>query len=139
MNKLIKALFIALPLALMGCDDAYDTTVNTAGYPASGSLNNGCIIVSDATYGEREVCSQYYVANGGYVWWDPNFGIWVSNYGYYRAGVWYRGFYPGYHNYYHGYYHPHGYYYGHPGYGGGWHGSWHGGGGGHFGGHGGHR
>jgi hypothetical protein len=134
MNKLIKALLFALPLALMGCADEYDTTVNTA-----GTVNNGCIVVSDAD-GDRQVCSQYYVANGSYVFWDPNFGIWVNPaYGYYRAGMWYRGAYPGYGAFYHGFYHPHGFYRG--GFrGNGYRGGGHGGGGGHFGGHGGgHR
>src|ERR1700678_1929149 len=87
MNKLIKALLFALPLALMGCADEYDTTVSTAGYPALGVVNNGCIVVNDEAFGEREICSQYYMSNGGYVWWDAAYSMWISPYGYYQGGV----------------------------------------------------
>jgi hypothetical protein len=148
MNKLIKALLFALPLALMGCADEYDTTVSTAGYPALGVVNNGCIVVNDEAFGEREICSQYYMSNGGYVWWDAAYSMWISPYGYYQGGVWRRGYPVGYQNFYHGYYHPRGFFAGHgylTGHGGyaprGFRGNgWHGGGGGHFGGHGGgHR
>lgn len=165
MNNLIKALFLALPLALGGCADEYDTTVSTAGYPIVGTVNNGCIVVSDEASGEREVCSQYYMVDGGYVYWDATYGMWISPYGYYRGGVWNRGWYPGYREYYgrvgvwrgRGWYAGHGYFTGHGGYaphgyrGNGWHGGYHGGGvyhggghfgprgGAHFGGHGGGR
>jgi len=132
MKKLVLALVACLGLA--GCADEYVAPV--AASPAN------CFVVTDE-FGEREVCNtQYYYTNGGVIYWDSHFGVWVSPWGYYHGGVWTHGYYPGWHSYYGpGFYHARGYFHGgyrggnfHGGYRGG---SFRGGGGGHFGG--GHR
>lgn len=141
MMNLIKSAFLALPLVLMGCAETTDQPVYTSSHTVSPDIQTGCVVVSD-DYGDREVCNtQYYYVNGSPIYWDTAFGIWVSPWGYYRGGVWYRGYHPGWRNYYgHGYYHPRGFFHGgyHGGFHGGFHGGYHGGGGFH-GGHGGHR
>ena len=126
MKKL--ALILVACLSLAGCADEYEGTP-VAVSPTSPAY--GCVVVTDE-YGEREVCNtRYYYSDGGVVYWDEHFGIWVGPNGYYRGGVFFPGIYPGFHAYYHrGWYRPHGYFHGgyHGGYHGGFHGAPHGGG-----------
>lgn len=109
----------------------------------------GCAVVEDA-YGEREVCDvYYYTSDDGVVYWDPYFSLWIGAGGYWRAGVWYHGYWPGYWERYHVWYHAHGWFgaHGYRGYyghhwghsGGGYHGGYHGGGGHYYHGGGGHH
>ena len=138
----ILALLVAVS-ATTGCY-AEDTATVAVVAPVPGAVvQYGCAMVIDQ-YGEREVCdSYYYVDNGSVVYWDPYFGVWFGSYGYWRAGVFYHGYFPAYYNRYHSYYHPHGFYGTHPH---SWgtghyyrmpHPSYHGGGGAHGGYHGG--
>ena len=109
MKKLL--LVLAVMLGASGCYlgpmDAYDN----------------CVVFQDE-YGDREVCDQpTRVIDGHLFYWDAQFGIWVSSYGYYQGGVFFYGYHPSWRQYWHrGYYHPRGWYHG-----GGGH--WHGGGG----------
>lgn len=136
MKKL--SLILVACLGLVGCADEYYATPS---YPlsAGNQTQYGCVIVSDE-YGEREVCNtHYYYSDGGVVYWDAHFGIWVYPNGYWYGGRFWPGVYPGFHAYYHtGFYHPRGFYRGRPADLG-----WHGGGrpppGGFRGPHGGHR
>lgn len=136
-KSICKLALLALPFMSMGCaDEVVTEPVYASAIPSQ--LGTGCVIVTD-DYGEREVCNtRYYYVNGGVVYWDANFGIWVGPGGYWHGGVWNRGFYPGWHNYYgRGFYRPRGFSGPHGGFhGGGYHGAPHGG---HVGGHGGHR
>lgn len=106
MKKL--ALILVACLGLAGCATEYEVSEPTMSQPAYG-----CVVVTDE-YGEREVCNtNYYYVTGGVVYWDAHFGVWVGPGGYWRSGIWYRGYYPGFHTYYHaGLYHPHGYFHG---------------------------
>jgi hypothetical protein len=138
MKPTIFALLAVMCLALSGCVEAYAET--EVAMPV-GTPQYGCTIVAD-TYGEREVCGvNYYVVEGGVVYFDPYYHIWIGPRGYWYGGRYVVGYAPGYYARYGGYYRYHGYYGGRsPGYwhGGGYHGnggSFHGGGGFRGGGH----
>ena len=104
----------------------------------SGQAQYGCVVVADQ-FGERQVCSNYYIVNSGYVYWDGFYGAWIYPHGgYWRGGRYYTGFIPGYYEHYRSFYHPHGWHAAHGWHTGGYHGGSYHGGGGH-GGHGGHR
>jgi hypothetical protein len=102
MNKLIILLLIATSLAVSGCAE------DEAAFPTNAEPEYGCAVVVDP-YGERQVCdTQYYVVNGGVVYWDAAFGLWIGPYGFWRAGEYHRGFWAAYHDHYRNFYHPHG-------------------------------
>jgi len=95
----MKKLIIICSLLLSGCYADFSTVGN---YPS----------------GEVEICDEfgechwinapyYYDSTGALFYWDVHFGCWIGPHGYYRDGVYYRGFYPGYHYYYryHHWYH----------------------------------
>lgn len=87
-------------------------------------------------WGCRWINAPYYHDGDNLIYWDVHFGCWIGPHGYWRGGVWHRGFVYGYHEHYHaGTYHVF-----HTG---GHFGSGHPTSGGHFfhsgGGHGGHR
>ncbi len=108
-------------------------------------LQQGCVLVEDATYGETMVCNAYYttVANS-VVLYDPYYQAWIGSGSYWSSGRWYAGRPYGWGTRWGGVYgwRSHGYYYGHgwrAGYGGrGYYGG-HIGGGRGWGGHGGRR
>ncbi len=150
MKNIMLVLVLVVSSLTLGCVEAYadDTVV----FP-SGDAQYGCVIVSDS-YGEREMCGvNYYVVNGGVVYFDPAFNLWIFPHGYWYGGIYHNGFWNGYYAHYGAYYHPYGWHASHGwhgGYNGGWHGGsyhggggyhgggWHGGGS-HGGGHGGHH
>ena len=147
MKKLLTALMLLVTVSFASGCYADEGVVEVQAPVSGAAVQYGCATVVDQ-YGEREVCnSYYYVDNGSVVYFDPYFGVWFSSLGYWRGGVFYRGYFPAYYNRYHSLYHPHGYFNVHPhswGSGhyyrmphpshGGNHGS-----GGYHGGHGGHR
>ena len=111
MNKLIIPLLLATTLTIAGCEE-YD---DGAAFPSNASPEYGCVVVNDE-YGEREVCdTQYYTTNGGVIYWDAAFGVWIGPYGYWRGREYHRGFWAGYHEHYRPFYHEHG-----------WHNTFHG-------------
>ena len=68
--------------------------------PATGYIS-GCTTFCD-DYVCREICARYYYASdGSIIYWDDHFSCWVGVHGYWRGGVYYRGFVPGYHVWYH--------------------------------------
>ena len=74
----------------------------------TGTSQYGCIVVVDQM-GEHQVCSNYYIANGNYVYWDAFYGSWIySGGGYWTGGRYYHGFIPGYYDHYRSFYHPRG-------------------------------
>lgn len=108
MKKFLLALAAALTLS--GC------VVYEEPYTAY-RVTDGCATFCD-DFGCREVCGSYYYTPEGYVvYWDAHFGCWIGPHGYWRGGVFYRGYHPGYHGWYHrGWYHGggyHGHYYNH--------------------------
>lgn len=117
-------------LALVACIGLLGCVVEPAYADPVIAYRTGTVEFCD-DYGCRYVTSPYYYDSvGALFYWDTGFGCWIGPHGYWRGGVFYRGFVPGYHGFYHG-----GYYHGFHG-GGGWHegGGFHGGGG-----HGGHH
>jgi hypothetical protein len=73
-----------------------------------GIPEHGCTIVVDP-YGEREVCDvDYYVVDGGVVYFDPYYRVWIGPRGYWYGGRYVVGYWGGYHAYYRGYYRTHG-------------------------------
>src|SRR5271165_3355885 len=112
MKNMILGLVMATGLATTGCAGtlyAQDEVVvgsNVEVFP-TGASQYGCIVVVDQ-WGEREVCSNYYIVNGGYVYYDWYFHSWVSPYGYWYGGSYHHGYWVGYHDHYGSYYHEHG-------------------------------
>lgn len=144
-NSLFGLILVGvMGLSTIGCGIAY---ADDAAFP-SGQSTYGCVVVADE-FGERTVCSNYYLVNGGYAYWDGFYGAWIFPGGrYWYGGRFYAGYPRGWQGHYAGSYHPHGWHAshnggtghagGHGGYhNGGGHGGGHGGGG--HGGHGGHR
>lgn len=112
-----------LLLALVACIGLSGCVVEPA-YADPVVYRTGTVEFCD-DYGCRYVTGQYYYDGGAVIYWDPVFGCWIGPHGYWRGGIFYRGFVGGYHTYYHG-----GWYHG-------WGGShyYYHGGGGHWGGH----
>lgn len=111
MKKL--ALMLVACLGLAGCAVEYVEPVDPMDAVISDRMQHGCVVVTDEL-GEREVCNtQYYYYDGGVVYWDAHFGVWVGPNGYWRNRAFFPGIYPGFHTYYHtGFYHPRGFYHG---------------------------
>lgn len=80
-----------------------------AGPPPASEWISGCTVFCD-DFGCREICARYYYdADGRLIYWDDHFGCWIGPHGYWRGGVFYRGYVPGYHGWYNSghYYAPH--------------------------------
>lgn len=107
MKKLLALLVLML---LPGCV-IYDV-------PAAYERQFGCIEICDSN-GCFEQCdvSYYYEPDGGIVYYDRYFHMWIAPTRYYIDGVWYVGRPHGYTEYHNWHYHPGYYYRGHE-----WHG-----------------
>jgi len=108
----MKKLFLALALCLglvpmIGCyaDEGMYIEVPIA-------YTTGTVEFCD-DWGCRYLTAPYYYMDGEVVYWDAHFGCWIGPRGWWRSGIWYRGWVEGYHGWYgERYYH---YSYSHPG------------------------
>jgi hypothetical protein len=108
----MKRLLLAL-LVILGMSSCYVEQAH-----AQMPMSNSCFVVADV-YGERVVCTRWYRANAGVVFYEPHYRSWIGNRGYWYGSRFYVGRPYGYGARYR--WAPRGYYAGH-----GWRGGWHG-------------